>query len=57
MNTEDIIEAAGYLACDLSRDLTDSDIRHDWNRLMKAIGEEEHSLTKEQLQTLRTYAA
>jgi hypothetical protein len=57
MNTSDIIEAVGYLSPDLARNLTDTDIQHDWKRLLKALGEEPAELTTAQLDSLRVYAA
>ena len=56
MNTEGLIESIGYLACDLAKDLTDSDIQHDWQKVMRALGEEPSKLTAAQIDALRTYA-
>lgn len=56
-NIDDLIEAVGYLACDLGKDLDDADIQVGWKRLLKAIGEEPDKLTAEQIEELRTYAA
>lgn len=56
MKTENLIQAIGYLACDLARDLTDADIQRAWQKVLRAIDEEPSKLTAEQIDSLRMLA-
>jgi len=55
MNRDELFFAIGYLVSDLKRNLTDTDIRHDWRRLAGIVGTSE-VLTDDELELLRRCA-